>query len=105
MINAFATLETMWHDHHAALVTHAKCHVDAPTADDLVQQQDVVARVRRAVDRLPARQARAMRLRLVGWESSAVGKQMGISDAAAKQLAMRAYRTLRVTLGNLYGAA
>lgn len=72
---------------------------EAPTQQRRLEQQDLAARVDRALSRLPDRQRQALVLfHYEGLSQVEVGRMLGVSDEAVESLLSRARRALKATL-------
>ena len=75
---------------------------DRRTGPDLLEQAELAAQVRAALDLLPASQKSVIRLhRYDGLSFKKIGLQLGISEGAVKLRAFRAYEQLRKHLAPL----
>ncbi len=74
----------------------------APAADDLVQAQEIAARVERALAKLPQSQRAAFELiKQEGLSVSEAAQVLGTTVTAVKLRAHRAYEALRLALGDV----
>lgn len=68
---------------------------DEPTVDDLAEQTIMREQVHGAINRLEGRQGRSMQLRMEGYNNREIAEMTGTTEAAIKQVNVRALSHLR----------